>query len=199
MRDREAPSEAGFQAFFEARHFLGISIRGDDDLLLAFEQRVERVKKFFLRAVLVREELNVVDEQRVERSIRRLELVHLVVLKRDDHVTHESFGVNVCDARIRIPRLDGVPHGLHQMRLAEPDTAVDEQRVVGAARILGDLHGGGFRELVALAFDETVEREIRVQPDTYDDAFAALGSHSAIGIDRCGRAPVLVRANRLRP
>ena len=62
-------------------------------MLLAFEQRVERVKKFFLRTVLVREKLDVVDEQCIERAIRSLELVHLVVLKRDDHVTHESLAV----------------------------------------------------------------------------------------------------------
>ena len=177
-RNRETPSEAGFQAFFEARHFFRITVRGDDDLLLPFEQRVERVKKLFLRAILVREELDVVDEQRIERAIRRLELVHLVVLKRDDHVTHESLGVDVRDARFRIARLDGVTHGLHEMRLAETDAAVDEQRVVGAAWILRDLNRRGFRELIALALDEAVEREIRIQPDADDDAFAALRARS---------------------
>ena len=179
--NRETPSEAGFQALFETRYFFRITIAGDDHLLLAFEQRIERVEKFFLRAILVREELDVVDEQRIERAIRRLELVHLVVLKRDDHVTHESLGVDVRDARFRIARLDGVTHRLHQVRLAETDAAVDEQRVVGAAGILRDLNRRGLGELVALAFDEAIESEIRVEPDADDDAFAALGPRRAVG------------------
>ena len=37
------------------------------------------------------------------------------------------------------------------------------KRVVGAARILGDLYGRGSRELIALAFDEVREGEVRVQ------------------------------------
>ena len=56
-----------------------------------------------------------------------------------------------------------VADGVHQVRLAETDAAVDEQRVVGATRILGDLHGRGARELVALALDEAREREVGVE------------------------------------
>jgi hypothetical protein len=98
------------------------------------------------------------------------------VLERDDHVTHESLGVDVRHACVRIARLDGVTHGLHQVRLAETDAAVDEQRVVGTAGIFRDLDRGGLGELVALALDETVEGEIRVQANPDDDAFAALGA-----------------------
>ena len=72
---------------------------------------------------------------------------------------------------------------VHQVRLAETDTAVDEQRVVGAAGILRDLNRGGLGELVALAFDEAVEGEVRIQPNAYDNTFAALGSCVAVGID----------------
>ena len=79
-------------------------------------------------------------------------------------------------------RAYGVTHGLHQVCLTETDTAVNEQRVVRPARIFGDLHRRGFRELVALALDETVEREIRVQPDANDNAFAALRSRRRTGV-----------------
>jgi hypothetical protein len=48
--------------------------------------------------------------------------------------------------------------------LAEADAPVDEQRVVGPPRILGDLDRGSSRELVALALDEIRERELGVQP-----------------------------------
>ncbi len=46
---------------------------------------------------------------------------------------------------------------MHQMRLAEPHATVHEQRVVRAARVLGDLACRGARELVGLAFDEGLE------------------------------------------
>ena len=53
--------------------------------------------------------------------------------------------------------MDGVADGQQQVGLAEPGVSVDEQRVVGLARILG--HGGGGRvgEAVGVADDEVVE------------------------------------------
>ena len=104
------------------------------------------------------------------------------MLKRDDHVADESLGVNVGHARFRIARLDGVTDGLHEMRLAETHAAVDEQRVVGAARILGHLHGRGLGELVALAFHEPAEGEIGIEANTYDNTFAALGPDGRTGL-----------------
>ena len=52
---------------------------------------------------------------------------------------------------------------MHQVGFAQPDTAVDEQRVVGAPGILADLHGGGACQLVGLAVDKAVEGEFRIQ------------------------------------
>ncbi len=69
-RHRESPAEARFQALFEAVDFLRITIAREDDVMLAFQQRVERVEELFLRTILVREELNVVDQERIERAIR---------------------------------------------------------------------------------------------------------------------------------
>ncbi len=58
-------------------------------------------------------------------------------------------------------------NSLHQMRLAQARAAVDEQRVVGLARILGHLHGRGLGKVVALAFDEQVEGGVRIQPHAH--------------------------------
>src|SRR5581483_3628898 len=50
-----------------------------------------------------------------------------------------------------------------QVGLAEPGSAVDEQRVVGLRRRFGDREGGGVREPVRGADHEEVERVFRVQ------------------------------------
>ena len=111
---------------------------------------------------LPREELNVVDHQRIERAIRRLEIVDGVVLQGLHHVAHEAAR---CARRQRARRqlrsLSLLRHRVHQVRLAQTDAAVDEQRVIGLAGIAGDLNRGRLGELVALALDEAVEGEIR--------------------------------------
>jgi hypothetical protein len=162
--------------------------------LLPFEQRIEGVKELFLRAVLVCEELDVVDQERVERPVRRLELVHFVVLERDHHVADEALRMDVGNARLRIARLDRMSHGLHEVSLAETDTAVDEQGVISPPRVFRDLDRGGLRELVALSFDEAIEGEVGVEANTDDDAFTALRPDRPVGRLRRDR----LRFNQLR-
>ena len=53
---------------------------------------------------------------------------------------------------------------VQQVGLAQPGLAVDEQRVVGLGRRLGDRDRGGVGEPVARADDEGVEGVLRVQP-----------------------------------
>ena len=66
-------------------------------------------------------------------------------------------------ARVRRARI-WLPIAWIRCVLPRPDAAVDEQRVVGSARVLGDLHRRGARELVGLAGHERVERESRIEP-----------------------------------
>ena len=136
---------------------LRIGVAGDDDLLVRLDQRVEQVEELFLRAVLAAEELDVVDQQQVERAVVALEVVEGLVLVGAHDVGDVGLGVDVADLRRRVALQDVVADRLDQVRLAEPDAAVDEQRVVGG-RVLGDLHAGGARELVRLAGDEASRR-----------------------------------------
>jgi hypothetical protein len=69
---------------------------------------------------------------------------------------------------------------MHQVGLAEADAAVDEQRVVGLAGISRDLHRGRLGELIALALDEGVEGEVRI------DAAAEHRCRPRIGARRLG-------------
>ena len=161
-RDGEAPAEARDQALLHPRDLLRVGVAGDDDLLVRLDQRVEEVEELFLRAVLAVEELDVVDQQQVERAVVALEVVERLVLVGAHHVGHVGLGVDVADPGAGFAREDVVADRLDQVGLAEADAAVDEQRVVGG-RMVGDLHAGGAGELVGLAGDEGRERERRVE------------------------------------
>ena len=56
-----------------------------------------------------------------------------------------------------------VADGVHQVGLAHADAAVEEERVVGLGRALGDGLGGCHGELVPAADDEGIELIARVQ------------------------------------
>src|SRR6185437_4951000 len=169
--DRQSPSEARFQPLLQSLDLLRITVAAQDDLVLTLEQLVEGMEELFLRALLAGEELDVIDEQRIQRAVRGLELVHGVVLQRTHHVSHEALRVHVSDTRLAVTLFDEVSDSVHEVRLAETYAAVEEQRVVGTTRILGHLQRSCLGELVALAFDEGAEGEIRIDARADDQAF----------------------------
>ena len=84
------------------------------------------------------------------------------------------------------------------MGLAQADAAVEEQRVVGLARVARHLDGGGLGELVALALDEAVEGEVRVDPAAeHASAPARRGSARRADRRRCRHRQLT--AGRTRP
>src|SRR6186713_3630447 len=108
-------------------HLLRVAITGDDDLSLTFEKRVERVEELFLRAILPREELDVIDEQRVQRAIRLLKLADPIMLKRIHHVSDEALRVHVGDAGAGVLCTDHIADAVHQVCLAETHTTIYKQ------------------------------------------------------------------------
>src|SRR5437762_13340110 len=62
---------------------------------------------------------------------------------------------------------------MHQMRLAETNTAVKKQRVVCTTRILSYLKCRSLRELVALAGNERLKCKVRLQAGADDQAVTA--------------------------
>ena len=76
---------------------LRIRVAGDDDLLVRLDQRVEEVEELLLRAALAAEELDVVDQQQVERAVVALEIVERLVLVGAHDVGHVGLGVDVAD------------------------------------------------------------------------------------------------------
>ena len=132
------------------------------DLLAVLVDRVERVEELFLRPLLVGDELDVVDEQQVDPPVAGAELVDLALLDRGDELVGELLAGRVDDALARELGDDLVADGVHQVGLAEAHAAVQEERVVGVARALGDRQAGRVREAVGRPDDEVRERVARV-------------------------------------
>ncbi|MNO98335.1 hypothetical protein D3C76_900800 [compost metagenome] len=121
------------------------------------------MEKLFLRALLAGEELDIVDQQRIDRAIEALEFVDGIELQRLDHVGDETLRVQVDHLGIRVFLQQVVTHSMHQVGFAQADAAIKEERVVAMLGVVGDLPGSSTRQLVRLAFDEGVEGEGSIQ------------------------------------
>ena len=80
-RHGQAPAEAGFQTIFNAVDLFRITIRGQNDLLITFQQGVEGVEKFFLRSFFIGKELDVIDQQRINGTVVAFKLFDRIVLQ----------------------------------------------------------------------------------------------------------------------
>ena len=160
----QSPLEPRPQPLLERGNLVRRAVAAEDDLLLRVVQRVERVEELGLRALFAGEELNVVDQQHVDGAIALAEIEDAIVADGVDHLVHESLGRDVGQFQIAIVLKHVVPDRVHQVRLAQPDTAVDEQRVVRARRRFRDRAAGRVRELIRRSDDEGVERVARIEP-----------------------------------
>ena len=168
---------------------------------------VERVEELLLGPFLAGDELDVVDQEQVDVAVLGAELRGSVVADGVDELVGEALGGEVEKTQCWIQTGDLVTDGVEEMGLAETDAAVDEQRVVGLGRELGDRLAGRLRELVGVADDEGVERvagrESRWRgPDERrrgaDVARRGLGCRAPISNERCGVAARGPGARRAR-
>ena len=134
---------------------------------MCVDQRVECIEELLLRPGLSTEELDVVDQQQVQRVVELLEGIEGLVLIRPNDVRDVLLGVRIAYVRRRVPQEDVVRDGMHQVRLAEPDAAVDEHRVVGSTWVFSNLKRRGTRQLIGLASHEIVEGEQRVETTSF--------------------------------
>ena len=106
------------------------------------------MEELFLRTLLVGEELDVIDQQRVDRTVVALKLFDGIVLQRFDHVLYEAFRVHVDHFGVGLARHDAVADRVQQVGFTQAGAAIQEQRVVGAARIVRHLASRRARQLV---------------------------------------------------
>src|SRR5215471_5127820 len=107
-----------------------------------------------LRPILARDELDIVDEQDVDRPVARSELLHPVTTNRGDQLVCEALGRQVEEVQRRMLACDLVADGAKQVRFAEAGAPMQKQRSVGARGKIGDRLAGGVGELVTAAYDE---------------------------------------------
>ena len=174
----QTPVEATDEPLFQFRYFARRTVGRQDDLLVVLIQRIERVEKFFLRALTVAaEEVNVVDHQHVHCAEAVTERVHVVVLNRVDELIDEAVAREVEDACVPVALEHALADGLKQMRLPQTDPAVDEQRVVRFAGRIADVDRGSVRQAIARAGDEIIEDVVGVQRQE----LVAFIEHAALG------------------
>ncbi len=90
------------------------------------------MEELLLGALLVGQELDVVDQQHVDRAIALAKPRHAVEPQRADEVVDELLGRQVHQLELGPAAQELVADGVQQMGLAESDAAVEEERVVGA-------------------------------------------------------------------
>ena len=129
----QAEAESALQPFLHAE-LLRRAIRRDHDLTLFLVQRVERVEELGLRLLPFGEELDVVDEQHIHVTVPRCELVALTLADRLDELGHEVLRRDVFHTQARCESVHVMADRDEEVRLPEPHSPVDEQRVVRLGR-----------------------------------------------------------------
>ena len=181
----QPPLEAGAQPVFQRRHGLGRPVAGQHHLPAGLVQGVEGVKELFLGAGLARQKLHIVHQQHIAGAVFGAKL--LLGVGADGR--HQLVGEHLAGDVDRLVAIlaAAVGDGVHQMRLAQADAAVDEERIVAAPRPVAHGHRGGMGQQVVGADDEGVEGVggHQRQPLVGAVAVERRGGQPGIGRQRC--------------
>jgi len=116
------------------------------------------VKKFFLGALFSGQELHVIQQQNIDRSVLELKFGYLVVPYGVDEFVHERFRTQVHDLERRPDLLGLIADCVHEVGFSEADSAIDEQGVVGSRRLVRHGQRSGVGELIGGPYHEGIER-----------------------------------------
>src|SRR5438132_6134066 len=106
------------------------------------------MQEFFLRGLLAREEMHVVDEQGIAFSERFAESPQLTEAHGRQESIGEIFSGDKPNLPIRMSLAQADIDSFEQMSLARPHRPVKHQGIGSLARILNDAHGGGMCDAV---------------------------------------------------
>ena len=195
VRD-EAPLEAAVQPLLEGGDLARRAVARDHDLLLASWRALKMWKNSsWVRSLPAMNWMSSTSSTSID-AVLLAEGGQPVEADGVDHLVDEAVRGDVEEVQLPVARLDVVADRVHQVGLAEPHAAVDEERVVGLDGDLGHRARGGVRELVRGADHEALERVLRVERE------ARRGSRSRGSPRRRRRPPARTRtrpAARARP
>ena len=117
----EPPDEAGAKALLEALDARGRGVGGENDLVGGFVKGVEGVEKFLLSALLAGKDVDVVEEEHVDRSVGVAELGHPLEPNGVDEFVDKILGGDVANLSARITRQNLVPNRVQEVGLARPE------------------------------------------------------------------------------
>ena len=151
----------------------------DHDLPAGLVERVEGVEELLLDPLLALEELDVVDQEDVVVAVALLEALDPLVAERVDEVVHERLARDVAGGEVAgvLGHVGG--DRLEEVGLAEAGAAVDEERVVGLRRRLGDRERGRVGEAVRRADHEESKVYLGFRPSSGVPAAAGRGARRA--------------------
>src|SRR5437764_7192449 len=127
------------------------------------KQLVESVEKLLLRAFLPSDDLNIVDQQNIRRTVMPVERLHAVQLDAVNHLVHEALTGRVHDLHPCVMVQQGTADSMHQVGFSHTHSPVDKKRIVGPGGYSSYSFRGGVRKLVAGSHHERVKRKFRVQ------------------------------------
>ena len=90
-----APLKTRDEAIFDSSDGFRRTVRTDNDLLIALMEGVEGMKEFFLRLFLASDELDVVDEQNIDRAIRFFKPLRITLLDSVDEVIRKFLAIYI--------------------------------------------------------------------------------------------------------
>ena len=160
---RQAPFETRDEALLELGDLAGRLVAGEDDLFAPFEERIERVEKFLLGALLAGKKLDVVDKKDVGLTVTAAEFDQGIGLDGVDELVGKGLAAHVGHLGSAAGGGQMMADGLQKMRFTQTDATMNEERVVGPRRGLGHSQRGGMCELAVRSDHEGVEDVVRIQ------------------------------------
>ena len=126
-------------------------------------QRIERVKKFFLRAVAPGEKVNVINHQQIDMPVAMAEILHVPIFNRQHELVDKRVAGQIENARVGLPLQHLLADALQQVTFSQSHAAVNKKRVVGLTWLLGNRQRGRMRQPIARAGDKVVENVVWIE------------------------------------
>ena len=104
---------------------------------VVFMEQAKGVKQFFLKTFLADQKLSFVDQKHIRLKVLLAESGKLPILDRGHKFTGELFCGQVGHLCIWVALVYVVADGVEQMGFAQADAAMNEQRIMGFAGIVG--------------------------------------------------------------